>query len=388
MKYSCRYLTLVLAVALTTVACKKDEEDPGINDPIVNTAPEFFKETATSIHGSLQPTYTVVAGASDQIEHPNDLAFNPSRPNELWVINEDTEFSGGSTVKISNAGEASQTSLWQRDWNARHFMARPTGIAFSTEDNDFSPGNSNFATSAGVFSANLNTTPFTGPSLWSSDPLIYAQTSSFEHGLFPNGSHLDMLHETPYGMGIAHEVDNVFWLFDGFSGIIKRYDFVEDHGPGNDDHSDGIVRSYSDVTVTRNPDVPSHLILDKNTGWLYICDTGGKRVIRMDINSGSKNSDIPLLYEFLAERSEWTGATVEVFATGLEDPCGIALNENRLFVGDNSSGEIIAYDINSNEELARVQTPSSNLRGLEIGPNGKLWYVDYDSGDVVRIDPN
>jgi hypothetical protein len=64
-----------------------------------------------------------------------------------------------------------------------------------------------------------------------------------------NGSHLDMLHGSPFSMGIAHEVDNVFWVCDDWNKDIVRYDFVGDHGPGNDDHSDAIVNRYENIGI-------------------------------------------------------------------------------------------------------------------------------------------
>lgn len=64
---------------------------------------------------------------------------------------------------------------------------------------------------------------------------IYAEPSG------GNGSHLDMLHESPYCQGIASETLNRFWVVDGNLGDIVMYDFKADHGPGNNDHADGVV---------------------------------------------------------------------------------------------------------------------------------------------------
>ena len=46
------------------------------------------------------------------------------------------------------------------------------------------------------------------------------------------------------GGGIAHDAANVYWIVDGMHGNIIAYDFVEDHGPGNDDHSDARLRLF------------------------------------------------------------------------------------------------------------------------------------------------
>src|SRR5690606_37169917 len=133
---------------------------------------------------------------------------------------------------------------------------------------------------------------FTGPTLWSSHPDINAQPCGGD------GSHLDMLHGSPYSMGIAHEADNIYWVFDGYNEHIVQYDFNEDHGPGNDDHSDGEIRRFTDITVEKEGKVPSHLILGKTTGWLYVVDNGNDRVLRVYINSATTMSpNLPLINE-------------------------------------------------------------------------------------------
>ncbi len=324
------------------------------------------------------PILTIIGNSSDGISVPRDLDFHPVLTrNELWVINKSTENSGGETVKFSNAGESGQTSLLQQDGNAWHFMSLPSGIAFSD--------NENFATSPGVYDANHNGgAPFTGPSLWSSDPAIYAQPSG------GNGSHLDMLHQTPYGMGICHEADNIFWVFDQDGGDPVRYDFKEDHGPGNDDHSDAIIRRYEGLSLQGEPTyhVSSHLVLDKENGMLYIVDTNNDRILKMDINSGSFSANLTQ-YEAVAEYSSYTGASWNVFVnSGLVTPSGIDIIEDRLIVSDYASGDIIIYSTGASTgvELGRIVTGTPGIMGIKIGPDGKIWYVNATTNVVGRID--
>ncbi|MFK7809143.1 MAG: hypothetical protein AB8F74_15175, partial [Saprospiraceae bacterium] len=191
------------------------------------------------------PVLEEVADSGDGLDKPTDLDFFPILgKDELWVINERTENAGGSTVTISDASSGNPSDFWERiDGNSWHFMSLPSAIAFSSD-------NFNFANSPGVQDANHNGGTFTGPSLWSSDPDIYAQ----DPGPGLNGSHLDMLHGSPTSRGIAHEVDNVFWVYDDWNDDIVRYDFVEDHGPGYDDHSDAIVRRYRDIDIDGDGD--------------------------------------------------------------------------------------------------------------------------------------
>jgi len=320
-----------------------------------------------------------IAGAIDLIETPTDLDFFPTlSTNQLWITNKGTENTGGSTVTIDNAGEANQYSFYLQDGNAWHFMSLPTGLAFSP--------NGNWATSTGVFDANhTGFAPFTGPTLWSSDLTIYAQPSG------GNGSHIDMLHESPYCQGITSEKDNVFWVFDGHSKDLVRYDFNEDHGPGNDDHSDGIVRRYSDDDVKKDPDnvVVSHLVLDNNKQWLYVVDHFNNRVIRIDINTGtvSGNPSFPAP-EPLAEYTRYTGYTQQTVVTGLNGPAGIDVIQNRMIVSEFASGDIIIYDISSMPavELERIPTGKSSVQGITIGPDGKIWFVDQNTNGVYRIE--
>ena len=322
------------------------------------------------------PVFTEVATSADQLDKPTDLDFFPIMgKDELWVVNERNESSGGSTLTINNASTEAPEYLSRVDGNAWHFMSLPTGIAFSE--------NFNFATSPGVKDANHSNGTFTGPTLWSSDPNIYAQPSG------GNGSHLDMLHGSPYSMGIAHETANVFWVFDGWNETIVRYDFKNDHGPGNDDHSDAIVRRYTEIQVKKDGVVPSHLVLDKATGWMYVVDNGNHRVLRLDINSGSVAGNLPMINEQLAEHSEMANVTWEVIIQdSIEQPCGIEVMENRLLVGDYASGDIYVYDIENNfEVLGRISTGQAGLTGIKVGPDGSIWYTNRLQNSLVRVEP-
>ena len=321
---------------------------------------------------------TEIAGLSDSIRMPMDLDFHPVLTRkQLWVIRRDTENSGGSTVRIDHAGEPNQQTKWQRDGNAWHFMSLPSGIAFSR--------NENFATSPSVYDANHGGgSPFTGPTLWSSDSTIYAMPSG------GNGSHLDMLHESPFSMGICSEDENKFWVFDDNDQDIVSYDFRNDHGPGNSDHSDGIIRRYTGLGIAGDPnhEIPSHLVLKHETGMLYIVDTDNDRIITMDIQSGAYVAS-PTPTEGVAEYSIYSGAASSVFAdSGLVTPCGIDLIEDRILVSDYATGDIIIYQNNgtSGTELGRIVTGTPGIAGIKIGPEGKIWYVNSLTNQVIRID--
>lgn len=322
------------------------------------------------------PVFKQAASAADQLDKPTDLDFYPILgKNELWVINERVENSGGSTVTFYNVGKANQTS-WQRvDGNAWHFMALPTAMEFGD--------NLLWASAPGIQDANHGGGSFTGPTLWSSDPEIYAQPSG------GNGSHLDMLHGSPFSMGIAHEVDNVYWINDTWHEELVRYDFVDDHGPGNSYHGDAIVRRYQEIKTRRDADVPSHMILDKSTGWMYVVDNGNDRVLRLDINTGAVTGNLPLVNEQLAEHTGVGGVTWEVIVdAGLDRPCGIEIIENRLLVSDYANGDIIVYDIADNfAEMGRIHTEQPGITGIKIGPEGYIWYTNRTQNTLTKLEP-
>ncbi|MEO8068615.1 MAG: hypothetical protein ABI599_13040 [Flavobacteriales bacterium] len=326
------------------------------------------------------PVITEVATSDEDLLVPRDLAFHPDLSrNELWVLNKDTEASGSSTVKFTNVGQPGQTFLMQEDPNNWHFMSLASGIAFGD--------NNNFSTSPGVYDANHNGgDPFTGISLWSSDPAIYAQ------GIFgPLGSHLDMLHVTPNAQGIAHELWNRYWVVDGFNQDVVMHDFKADHGPGNDYHGNAVIRRYSGMQITRDPNdhIVSHGVLDKHSNWLYVVDHGGQRVLRLDITTGTPNG-APAFgpFETYVEYTQMTGETWEVVATtGLVEPAGIAIIGDRLLVSDHSDGDIVVYDIAgpNTPEIGRIVTNSPGIMGIEIGPDGAVWAVNATTHQLLKI---
>lgn len=337
--------------------------------------------TPNYLDGYIGAAVTVeqVAGSAESVNDPTDLDFHPVLTNkELWIINRGTENSGGSTVTLYNAGETNQTSIYKQDGNAWHFMSLPTGLAFSN--------NGNWASSPGVYDANHDGgLAFTGPTLWSSNMGIYAEPSG------GNGSHLDMLHLSPYSQGIAAETDNVFWVTDGYTKDIVRYDFMEDHGPGNSYHGDAVVSRFSDDIITKDPNnvIVSHLVLDKNMQWLYVVDHGGQRVFRIDINTGADLGGVPnyAMNEPIAEYTEITGYTQELVVSGLDKPAGIDVIDNRMIVSEYQTGEIIIYDISTIPavELERISTGFSSVQGIKIGPDGRIWFVDGNSDGVYKL---
>ncbi len=342
-----------------------------------NTLDNYFTSTNT---------YTEVGNSSNSLTAPHDIDFVPGRPNEFWVLNK--EANGGSVVIFFNAGQPNQFSQFRRDSHNDHFMARAVAIAMGE--------NNEFVSAQEIKNTASSSSTFMGPALWSSDTSIFARLhqNNWVVGQLL-GSHIDMLHQSPFGMGVAYDHTRVYWYFDGHNGNICKYDFAIPHGVGEDDHADGKIHRYTDVTVTRKPNMPSHMALDKANNWLYIVDGGANRVIRMKTNTGTvgANLSVPATGgEPLAEYKAVTGATVEVLiSSGLTAPCGIDYRNGRLIVSDNANGNILMYDVTTSTPQLKgtFNTGAAGVMGVRIDNNNKIWFVNNTTQKLMRIDnPN
>lgn len=324
--------------------------------------------------------FNVIGDVTSGLLNPQDLDFIPGT-NNWWILN--YEGNTGSVTIFYDAGLPTQMSEFRRDSHGGHFMIRPSAIAFGH--------NGNFATVQEVQNTDGNpNSTFMGPALWSSDTSIFArlEQSDWEPTTLL-GSHLDMLHQSPFGMGIAHHEGNAYWVFDGHFGNICRYDFKAPHIVGGDDHADGEVYRYSDVNVKREPGIPSHIAYDKENQWLYIVDGGNKRIIRMKTDDATDAGALTAPNEPLAKYRNMTGATVqELVSSGLSAPCGIDYRDGRIVVSDNATGDIIVYDVTQVPavEVGKINTGSVGVMGVRIDYNNRIWFVNRKDKKLVRID--
>lgn len=323
---------------------------------------------------------------------PTDLDFNPQRPGELWVVfrqpnppglcEQEGDQSGcaylhGKVAIITDADGAKPKPVVLEDGNSWHFMRLTSSMAFADDDT--------FATTGEDRTANPHDAApdYIGPTLWSSDPAIFAV--DFER----NGSHLDMLHASPYGMGIAHRRDHVFFVFNGKAGAIDGYDFKAPHEPGGEDHSDGTLLRYIEGEVKRVPNVPSHMdfLPDKTT--LLIADTGNQRVIALDTDSGRVGEQLSTPDSQIADPRRIAGATyAELVPPGvLEEPSGLVVGTQSFAVGDAATGKIHQFTFDGKAlGVLDLGLPVGALGGLELGPDGKLYVTRKDTNAVLRFD--
>lgn len=323
---------------------------------------------------------------------PTDLEFNPTRPSELWVVfrqqydgqpcRQQGDSSGcsllrGAVAIISGADQEQPDVLVKEDGNSWHFMRLVTSLAFAQDGT--------FATVGEDRTGNFHDSAvdYMGPSLWSSDPDVFA----VDFGR--NGSHLDMLHATPYGMGIAHQKEHIFFAFNGQIGSVDAYDFKAPHEPGGEDHSDGELYRYAEGALLRQPGVPSHMqFLDDGTT-LLIADTGNQRVVALDTDSGQLGEALDIVDGQIADPRRITDARLSVLVEpGLvQAPSGLVVGPETFAVGDAATGAIHQFSFDGTP-LGVLQTglPPWALGGLELGPDENLYLTRSDEASVLRIE--
>ena len=161
----------------------------GAGGTVTGTVPELGGETRR---------FTVIADAGAGLVAPRDLEFAPAHPDQLWVLDETLE----GMVIVFQSGTPSQSHETRVDFHAGHFMGRPSSFAFGVENR--------FATCQETRD-DWNCGPqapddFMGPALWLADLDVYARIGQEPCAPGkPEGSHIDMLHESPLCMGIAHD---------------------------------------------------------------------------------------------------------------------------------------------------------------------------------------
>jgi len=392
------------ALALFLGACASEALPTGAEKRPVGPA-ENPDQSVAALLGAGQagaPTFVTIYDPSDDDSgrplSPTALAWNPTEPDELWITlreplsdrtcNHDTQIActwlQGRVAIVT--GSASAPGVPPRvemkeDHNAWHFMRLPSALAFGADDT--------FATCGEARTGNYDdeSVPFIGPVLWSADPAIFGTTPPPE--IKTGSTHIDMLHESPFCMGIAHETANVYWAFNGDVGSLDRYDFHAPHQPGGDDHKDGEVWRYVAGSLARVPGVPSHLAYDPATFILYAADTGHGRIVALDTLTGTADGPIPT-YEPLQSNTNMAGATLsDLVPPGLlTDPTGLTLYRGVLFVTDYSSSRVFAFD-RAGRTLATLDTglPAGSLGGIAIGPDGRAYLTDHSTGRVLRVDP-
>jgi len=381
---------LLLPVAL--LACSGGKGDASQAD--ASPEPEAGTDTAAPLReapelgsgdrSAASVTFVTIAGPESGLKKPRDLAFNPRRPDELWVVNLGDE----SVTIVHDASTDGRTTERRTDGYALHFMAKPASIAFGADETSFGiPGT--FATcgeSRNTYDDTQAPNDFMGPALWSSDLSIFAKKNP--NGL---GSHIDMLHNSSLCVGLAHEDANVYWTFAGKTNAIVKYDFHSDNGIGNDDHSDGESYEYVRGSVRYAPGIPSHMEFDPSDGSLYLADTGNARIAKLDTKSGVRGAALPTMEPMAAYYRMNDATIVDVVSSDsgeLVAPSGLELRGEWIYVSDNATSRISAFSKDGTlVNWLETGLDAGSLAGMAFGPEGKLYLVDMLGNRVLRIDP-
>jgi DNA-binding beta-propeller fold protein YncE len=313
---------------------------------------------------------------ADGLNVPRDVEFNPDSGN-LWVVN----YLDDSVVILEGPGTDGQTSVKHGDSSdSNHFLAKPSSLAF----NDIGGVATAHEEDERTQGSGPNSSPedFMGPTLWTSNEDDFRASHS---------SHLDMMHNSPNAAGIAWEVDNRFWVFDGYHNSITMYDFHADHQLGGTDHTDGELLRYVEDEVGYVSDVPAHVAFDHDTSLLYIADTANNRIAVLDTTTGEKGSRVPNNYDggtqYYMDDADLS-TLIEGADFDMERPSGLELHDGMLWVTDNATGAILAFDLDGGLiDWLDTELPDGCLMGIALDDDGDLWFVDAVENEVVRIQP-
>jgi sugar lactone lactonase YvrE len=365
--------------ALSLAACPAPAGDDDDGGPIAGC--DGIALLGCGAHTEDSVVIELVADGADGIDTPRDLAFHPDHPGQLWIVQKDQ-----SLVLLDEVGTADQeaTVLAQAGVGTEHFYAVPSGIAFSADTGNWASSHETDQLTQGPPPFG---TPedFMGPTLWTGDPSLY-------EGAPAHGQHLDMLHNSPNGMGIAWEEENTFWYFDGYHSSITRYAFNSDHGLGGADHSDGETARYVEGDVSRRPGVPSGLEFVHETDELYIADTGNDRIAVLDCASGTEGAATEPNYDGGAQY-RMDNAAIRTLAlggdTGFDNPSGIAVQGDFVYVTDNRNGNLIALSRadGSLVDWLELDVPRDSLMGIAFDADGDLYVVNHEEDQILRIRP-
>lgn len=386
-------LSLVAGTACGTTETKTETPNGGSTSssggetPALEPGQEIGKGDGSASSVTFAEVHALQKNATQGEPEPVDLAFNPADPGELWVVGY-----GDSTTHV---GYIDGDQAWKRyrepgrSW--AHFTLKPTAIAMGDDgfwascgntgnDPEYTGGDPEGSDGVG----NL----FMGPVMFNVNREIFG-TQNTETTL---GSHYDMLHQTPFCRGIAHETANIYWAFNAHDKTIDKYNFNKPHEPGGDDHSDGEIYKYVEGQVKGADDnvTPSHLVFDASDGFLYVADTGNQRIVRLDTTGGKKSSELPRKNEILKGGGMMSGVDLEeVIKPGvLTKPSGIEIKNDLLYVTDAETSTFHVFKKDGTEvRKLKTDLPAGSLAGFTFGADGKIWFADKVGARVLRIDP-
>jgi hypothetical protein len=379
-------VALVLSASFSVVGCAAEPQEELFEEDRCNEEGVTCQAYGRKNYANKPPAYELGIGSTPAqltVVHqgqagwdPIDLEFNPRRPRELWIMN----YATSHMTIVRNIGTSQAQTVERRDPAYTHYMYKPAGLAMAGTHTQYGQlwatcGDNN---SYGNYHM--------GPTLYSAELNIFGGDNP-ETGL---GSHLDMLHSTSFCRGIAWAgMGNQYFVFNSYNKAIDFYDFKQDHGPGNTDHSDGVVHRFWNNQVKGVDGVMSSVGWNPDNKKLYIADTGNKRILALDPSQGQAVAPFPGS-EIIAER-RYFEAPIETVTSGgvLQQPSGIEASGGLAFVTDAKTSKIHAFNVTTGALVKTLDTglPAGSLAGLNFGPEGKIYFVDRKASRVYRVDP-
>ncbi|KAH8083430.1 hypothetical protein JL720_8314 [Aureococcus anophagefferens] len=314
---------------------------------------------------------------------------------EAWVVNAHNH----SVSIVSAVGTADATTFSRRDRGYFHYMANATALSFNAVADSGRDADkdtfASFATCQNSLNTYLDThvpNYFMGPTLYDTSPaypnLVTREGAECSDADACYFLHSDMLHEAPDCVGIVHDPETataygtVFWAVDAFLNDVVRFDFQQPHGPGNMDHSYAAVRRFVDVDVRPDPALHAGMVVDAATRSLFVSSAQTGEILRVDADSGAfsrsarggDGAGVPEYPAFSSrlpsfEYSVYECTTQAVFASGLDEPTGLALADGVLYVAEHATGAIVAFEVASGARLG-AQTGRPALQGMDSRVGG------------------
>ncbi len=355
-------MTRSLFLALTLVACGGGSSDTSEEEP-----PGYFD--------GLTPV--VVATADDGLAKPSDIEFQPTSGKAMIMNRAD------DSLVILHAPDEDDPEPDRRGGQddvvgANHFLAKPSALAFS-DNGDWASIHMEDKKTQGPGGTPAD---FMGPTLWTGDLDILDGGHS---------THLDMLHNSPNGAGIAWVRDNAYYVFDGWNSSITYYDFDQDHGLGGADHSDATIHRCLEGEVSWVENTVAHIVYDE--GLLYVVDTGNNRILGVDTTTGVIGNPLTPAYDglgrdkfnYMDDVDFWE--MIDTEAAGMEEPAGMELYDGVLYVTDHAQGAVYAFDLESGDLLGSLDlgVGGGAVQGMGIDDNGTLWFTNEKDNEVFKL---
>ena len=364
------------------------------------------------------------------LKNPVAVAENPKARGQFFVVNSDDSM---TIFYCPGVKSATYKPEKRRDLASCHFMHRPTAIAFGG-----APSDGDVPDFEGQQAQNLNTTgtfvttggscndytasafmggdysqrtctDFMGPTLWANDPKTFAiKNNDFypsDLSTMPFGSHLSMIHQHPYSMGVAWDGKEAgYWTWDAGVdskyGSIVRTDITQSHGYGGHNHNGASLYRYENTTMQiktgPGPIIPGHMV--KYGDLLFVANPAAGRINVLDTKSGTEGGHVKPEEEWREKYTAYTKIANATFSAlkiqnlNLKTPSGLAISEDRLFVSDAATGQIHAIKLDAGSGnhtlIGSIQTPTRRIAGLEVDQVTKrLWFVDSISHTLNVVEP-